>query len=212
MDAAVVVFDGVDELDAVGPYEVLANAATAVAGLRVELVTLAPSERVTGSHGLVLEPGGLLGHRRDLIVVPGGGWNDRAPAGAYAEAVRGDLPAALAELHSHGSVIASVCTGAMIVAAAGLLRDRRATTHHRAHADLRDAGARLVEARVVDDGDIVTAAGVTSGIDLGLWIVERWWGRRLANAVAGEMEHQRVMPSAISRAEGAGRTPLSPDR
>jgi transcriptional regulator GlxA family with amidase domain len=212
MDAAVIVFEGVDELDAVGPYEVLANAAVAVPELRVELVTLAPSERVTGSHGLVLQPRGILGDQRDLVVVPGGGWNDRAAAGAYAETVRGELPRALARLHGGGAVLASVCTGAMILAAAGLLRDRPVTTHHRAHADLRDAGARVVEARVVDDGDIVTAGGVTSGIDLGLWIVERWWGRGLADAIAGEMEHQRVLPAAISRSAGAGRTPSSPDR
>ena len=196
MDAAVVVFEGVDELDALGPYEVLANATVAVPELRVDLVTLAPLEKVTGRHGVILQPAGLLGDHRDLIVVPGGGWSDRAPAGAYAEVVRGELPAALVRLHSQGAVVASVCTGAMIVAAAGLLRDRPATTHHRAYEDLRAAGARLVKARIVDDGDIVTAGGVVSGIDLGLWLVERWWGRELADAIAEQMEHHRILPGA----------------
>ena len=79
----------------------------------------------------------------------------------------------------------------MLLAAAGLLEGRPATTHHTALADLRAAGADVVEARVVDDGDVVTAGGVTSGLDLVLWLVERHFGPALAVAAERELEYER---------------------
>jgi len=87
--------------------------------------------------------------------------------------------------------VATVCTGAMLATAAGLTRGRPAITHRSAVEELRAAGAQVVEARVVDDGDLVTAGGVTSGIDLALWLVERHFGAKLAEAVAAEIEHPR---------------------
>ncbi len=196
MDAAVVIFPAFDDLDAFGPFEVLANARTAGADLSVRLVTLHPTESVPTSHGATVVPHGALDAQAapDLIVVPGGGWNDRAQTGARAEAQRGDLPAAIARLHAGGTTIASVCTGAGIVAAAGLLDGREASTHHRAREELHERGVEVVDARVVDDGDVLSAGGVTAGIDLALWLVERSFGAGLADAVAREMEHERRGP------------------
>jgi transcriptional regulator GlxA family with amidase domain len=193
MRMAVVVFDGFDELDAIGPLEVLRNAATmGGVDLEVELVALDGAAEVTGSHGLRVRPDGRLDPGRvDLLVVPGGGWIDRGAQGAWAEAGRGELPAAIAAAHQARAVVATVCTGAMLATAAGLTRGRPAVTHHGAIEELRAAGAEVVEARVVDDGDLVTAGGVTSGIDLALWLVERHFGAELAEAVAAEMEHPR---------------------
>jgi transcriptional regulator GlxA family with amidase domain len=194
MRIAVVVFDGFDELDAIGPYEVLRNAAQGGAEVEVELVTREPADRVTGSHGLTVEPQGVLDGGYDLVVVPGGGWNDRAQRGAYAEAQAGDLPAALGDLHEAGTVVASVCTGGMLVSAAGLTRGRPAVSHHATLEELASQGAEVVHARVVDDGDLVTSGGVTSGIDMALWLVEREWGKALADGIAREMEHERRGP------------------
>ena len=193
MRIAVVVFEGFDELDAIGPLEVLRNAAAmGAADLSVELVALDGAAEVTGSHGLRVRTDGRLDpDRTDLLVIPGGGWNDRGVHGAWAEAERGDLPAAIAAAARGGAVVATVCTGAMLAATAGLTRGRPAITHHAAVEDLRASGARVVEARVVDDGDLVTAGGVTSGIDLALWLVERHFGAELADAVAAEIEHPR---------------------
>jgi transcriptional regulator GlxA family with amidase domain len=193
MRVAVVVFEGFDELDAIGPLEVLRNAAAMGAtDLSVELVALDGSAEVTGSHGLRVRTDGRLDPgRTDLLVIPGGGWNDRGAHGAWAEAERGDLPAAIAAASRAGAVVATVCTGAMLAATAGLIRGRPAITHHGAVEDLRASGAQVVEARVVDDGDLVTAGGVTSGIDLALWLVERHFGADLAEAVATEIEHPR---------------------
>jgi transcriptional regulator GlxA family with amidase domain len=193
MRVAVVVFEGFDELDAIGPLEVLRNAAAMGAtGLSVELVALDGAAEVTGSHGLGVRTDGRLDPEgTDLLVIPGGGWNDRGAHGAWAEAERGDLPAAIAAAARGGAVVATVCTGAMLAATAGLTRGRPAITHHGAVEDLRASGARVVEARVVDDGDLVTAGGVTSGIDLALWLVERHFGTDLADAVAAEIEHPR---------------------
>jgi transcriptional regulator GlxA family with amidase domain len=87
-----------------------------------------------------------------------------------------------------------VCTGAGILAAAGVLEGRRATTHHAARRDLEESGVEIVEARVVDDGDVLTAGGVTAGIDLALWLVEREWGQKLADSVARLMEYKRRGP------------------
>jgi transcriptional regulator GlxA family with amidase domain len=190
---AVVVFDGFDELDAIGPLEVLRNAAAmGEADLEVDLVALDGAAEVTGSHGLRVRPDGRLDPgRTDVLVVPGGGWNDRGAHGAWAEAERGELPAAIAAAHQAGAVVATVCTGAMLATAAGLTRGRPAVTHRGAIDELRAAGAEVVEARVVDDGDLVTAGGVTSGIDMALWLVERHFGAELAGAVAAEIEHPR---------------------
>jgi transcriptional regulator GlxA family with amidase domain len=190
---AIVVYDGVDELDAIGPYEVLANAVKAGADATVELVTHDGPGEVRGSHGLVFQAPGRLGEPSpDVVVVPGGGWNDRAEQGAWSQAERGDLPRRLAGLAGEGALLASVCTGGMILASAGLLESRRAITHQGAVAELAERGAEVVDARVVDDGDIVTAGGVTSGLDLALHLVERLFGAEIADKVAEEMEHSRV--------------------
>jgi transcriptional regulator GlxA family with amidase domain len=192
MKVAIVVFDGVDEVDAIGPYEVFANAAQGGADVSVSLVTLDGREEVTGSHGVRIRPHGKWEGSADLVVVPGGGWNDRAPEGAWAQAQQGDLGAALKAHRQAGGHLASVCTGGMVLATAGLLDGLEATTHHGAIDQLADHGAIAVDARVVDAGEVVTCGGVTSGIDMALWIVEREFGARLADGIAREMEHQRV--------------------
>ncbi|HKJ60242.1 MAG TPA: DJ-1/PfpI family protein [Halobacteriales archaeon] len=192
MDLAILLFDGVEELDFVGPFEVLATAADFEPDLSVSLRTLDDAERVTASHGLRVEPDGTLDEvDPDLVVVPGGGWNDRAGAGAWAEAERGDVPDALARLHDGGTTVAGVCTGGMLISRAGLTEGRPAITHAGAIEDLRESGAEVIDARVVDDGDVVTAGGVTAGLDLALHLVEREFGEELADRIAGYIEYQR---------------------
>jgi len=127
----------------------------------------------------------------DIVVVPGGGWNDRDAPGAWTEAERGAIPAALADLHDAGTTIAAVCTGGMLLARAGLLDGRPAVTHAGALDDLRETGAEVVDARYVDDGDVLTAGGITSGLDLALHLIERLAGAETADAVATHMEYER---------------------
>lgn len=190
MDVAIVLFDGFDDLDAIGPFEVFGHAADLGADIEVGLYTLEPADVVVSSHGLRVEPDGTLPQRPDLVVVPGGGWAAGADAGARAEAARGALPDALRALHDDGVRLASVCTGGMLLATAGLTDGRPAVTHHSALGDLRESGARVVEARVVDDGDLVTAGGVTSGIDLALHLVETAFGSDYREGVERVMEYE----------------------
>ncbi len=191
MDVAILLYDGFDDLDAVGPYEVLRNAQEAGMSIDVRLLTSAPADRVTSSHGLQVIPHGVLDATPDLVIVPGGAWAARRPVGAWGEIERGDLPRALESLRADGAVMASVCTGAMLLSAAGITRGRPATTHHVAIEALREQGAEIIDARVVDDGDLVTSGGVTAGIDMALWLVERHFGRDLADSIARGMEHDR---------------------
>jgi transcriptional regulator GlxA family with amidase domain len=188
---AIILFDGFDELDAIGPYEVFRHAAKLGADIDVELLTLSDVEEVTASGGLRVRPHGCLQEAPDMAVVPGGGWNDRASQGAWTEVQRGQLTQVLRELHDGGTAIATVCTGGMVAAAAGLTNKRPGTTHHAALEELRASGAHVIDARVVDDGDLTMAGGVTSGIDLALWLVEREVGPDIAAAVAEEMEYPR---------------------
>jgi transcriptional regulator GlxA family with amidase domain len=191
MRIEILLFDGFDDLDAFGPYEVLTNG-----GLDVRFVTLEPREVVTTSHGARVVPHGVLADP-DLLLVPGGGWSDGSAQGARAEAERGAIPAALAARHAAGGRVGSVCTGAMLLATAGLLAGRPAVTHRSALDDLRAAGADVREGeRFVDDGDIVTAAGVTAGIDLALHLVAQAGGAAAAQAAAREMEWEARVPAA----------------
>jgi transcriptional regulator GlxA family with amidase domain len=108
-----------------------------------------------------------------------------------AEVERGELPQLVARLHAAGTIMAGVCTGAMLLAAAGLTAGRPATTHALAREELRALGAEVYDARVVDDGDLITSAGVTSGLDLALWLVERFTSPALAHAVERRLEYER---------------------
>ena len=191
MRCEVLLFDGFDELDALAPWEVLSSFAELRDDLDAALVTLDGSATVRAAHGTLVTPHRALSDEVDLLLVPGGGWNDRAEHGAWTQAQLGAVPGAICERHQGGAVVASVCTGAMLLAAAGLLEGRHAITHHGAIADLEAAGATVVRARVVDDGDIVTAGGVTSGLDLALHLTERWFGSDAALAAEGELEYER---------------------
>jgi transcriptional regulator GlxA family with amidase domain len=187
MRTEILLYDGFDELDALGPYEVLSQA-----GFDVALVAHGATDRVVGAHGTIVVPHRELSDQAELLVIPGGGWTRRPAKGPWAEVQRGVLPPVIAQRHAGGARIASVCTGAFLVAAGGLLDGRPAITHHDDVDDLEAMGVRVIrDARVVDDGDILSAAGVTSGIDLALWIVEQEKGRAAADAIAAEIEHRR---------------------
>lgn len=197
MRVAILLYDGFDELDAVGPYEVFDNAGRFGGDVSVSYVTLEPRDLITASHGTRIVPDGVLPDSDapdapDLLVVPGGGWNDRdEEASAWAEAQRGDVPRALAAYADAGRRLAGVCTGGMLLAEAGVTDGRPAVTHAGALDELRATDAEVVEARVVDDGDLTTAGGVTSGIDLALYLVEREVGPEVADRIATVMEYER---------------------
>ena len=208
MDIDILLYDGFDELDGIGPYEVFdyalgyASETDERAG-RVRYVALDERETVTASHGTGVGIDGVLPKPEseaapDLVVVPGGGWSARdEDASAWAEAQKGAVPRALAAYHAAGTRIASVCTGSMLLAEAGVTDGRRAVTHAAAIDELRESGAEVVDARVVDDGDLLTAGGVTSGLDLALYIVEREFGAEIAERVATVIEYERRYEVAV---------------
>jgi transcriptional regulator GlxA family with amidase domain len=188
----IVVYDGFDELDAIGPFEVLRAAERAGAPLRTRWVAAAPCGSVTSGHGLRIAVDGVLAGEAgdcDWVLVPGGAWTDPSIPGCGAEIRRGALPRRLAELRAKGVGMAAVCTGTMLLAAAGITRGRRAITHHVALEALAASGAEGVRARVVDDGDLITAGGVTSGLDLALHMVGRFAGDEAARVGGVRMEY-----------------------
>lgn len=188
MDVAIVLYEGFDELDAVGPYEVFQNAGQFGGEMEAKLVTVDEPTTVTASHGLRVEPDAALEEvEPDLVLVPGGGWNDPDAPGARREFDDGTIPDVLRTLAPE-TQLASVCTGAMLLAAAGVLTNRPATTHHSAMDDL-SVFADVRDERIVDDGDVLTCGGVTSGLDLALYIVRRECGDEVGDAVATEMEY-----------------------
>src|SRR3954453_8052920 len=131
MKIEILLYDGFDDLDAFGPFEVLTGA-----GIDTRFVTAEARDEVVSNGGARIVPHGVLGDP-DLLVVPGGGWNSRGERGAWVEARRGLIPRRLAERHAAGGRLASVCTGGMLLAEAGILSGRPAITHHTALDDLR---------------------------------------------------------------------------
>ncbi|MEV0679040.1 DJ-1/PfpI family protein [Actinosynnema sp. NPDC050436] len=189
MLAQIVLFDGFDPLDVIAPYEVLTAGGVTAGLVSAEGAREVPSGlpplglRATGP----LEPA-----RADLVVVPGAAAPVEAVADVLRRALGTGLPALLGQcLDRPGVTTATVCGGSLVLALAGLIPGRPATTHRLGRDLLADAGATPVRARVVDDGDLVTSGGVTSGLDLGLYLLEREFGARAALAVEDLFEHER---------------------
>lgn len=184
----VVLFDGFDPLDVVAPYEVLA-----AAGIEAELVSAEGAREVpSGLNLLSLRAVAALDPQRaDLVLVPGvAGPVEEIPA-MLAQVANG-LAAVLKEaLELPETTVATVCGGSLVLAVAGLIRGRRATSHHWGLGLLAESGVEAIDARVVDDGDLVSGAGVTSGLDLALHLVERELGAPKAHEVEQFFAHER---------------------
>lgn len=200
MRVAIVLLDGFDELDAIGPYEVFQKAAEEGAPLTVSLHRIPETDSVTANHGLRIEPDGPFDeHRLDLLVVPGGARRTGDDAGAEDEVQHDDVLEVLVGAHDRGTTIAAVGTGAMLLGNAGLLENRPATTHPDARSDLREFASEVVDARVVDTGDVLTASGVVAGLDLALYVVEREFGAEIADRVRTRLDYESR--GAVHRAD-----------
>ena len=188
----VFVFDGVEELDAVGPFEVLAAWAQHSA-LRPEVVTLsADGSGVRCAKGLCLVPDTSAAAVGPLhvLVHPGG-------RGTRPLAVDADHLAWVRGMRASTPLMASVCTGALVYAAAGLLAGRPATTHWAAFDELLALDPSVLvddEARFVDDGDVVTSAGVSAGIDMALHLVARLESGDAAREVRRQIQYDPAPP------------------
>lgn len=185
MKIAILVFEGITALDAVGPYEVLARLPDA----SVQFV--APQAGIVRTDnrclGLVADRGIEEVKSCDLLLVPGG-YGSR-----LLEEDQGVLRW-IREMDEQTRITASVCTGAMVLAAAGLLRGRRASTHWAYSPRLSELGAEVSEERVTRDGKYATAAGVSAGIDLGLALAVELYGIEEAQAIQLAIEYDPAPP------------------
>ncbi|KAA0083551.1 DJ-1/PfpI family protein [Mycolicibacterium sp. P9-64] len=202
MHAQLVLFDGFDPLDVIAPFEVLAAGSAAVGGaLTVELVSAeGPRPVVSGTRGLVLNATAALDpDKPGFVIVPGAS----GPVDGDPDQVD-TIPVLLARFGETAAVplmrqamanpdvtVATVCGGSLALAMAGLIEGRNAVTHVLGLDVLEATGVNVVHARVVDDGDLVTAGGVTSGLDLALHLLERSYGPRVAIAVEELFEYER---------------------
>jgi putative intracellular protease/amidase len=202
----IALFDDFDLLDALLPYEVLFMGAVAAGGaFEVELASLAGARQVrSGIGGAPMTATARLdADRADVVVIPGAAAASMAAIPALLQReTAGELPRIAERLFAKPSAtVATVCGGSMILAMAGLLKGRHAVTHYLGMGMLAECGVVAVPARVVDDGNLVTAGGVTSGLDLALHLLERIAGPRIAHALEQAMEYERR--GTVWRAQGS---------
>jgi transcriptional regulator GlxA family with amidase domain len=186
MNIAILIYPRLTALDAVGPYEVLSRLPDAT----TTFVAAQAGLQRTDTGALALHADATLADVSDpdVVLVPGG-------PGQAELMDDGPLHRWLREVHTQATWTASVCTGSLLLAAAGLLAGRRATSHWAALDDLRALGVDAVDnERVVFDGDIVTAAGVSAGIDMALALAARIAGERVAQAIQLGIEYDPQPP------------------
>src|SRR5919198_456989 len=187
MDVAIPLFEGFTALDAVGPYEVLAR----LPGASVRFVAEKPGplRTETGALGLTADHALDEFPAPEVIMVPGGlGTRALLDGGPMVEWVRA--------AHETSEWTTSVCTGSLLPGAAGVLDGLEATTHWLELETLERFGARPVQERVVERGKVITAAGVSSGIDMALLLAARIAGEEIAQAIQLGIEYDPDPPFA----------------
>jgi cyclohexyl-isocyanide hydratase len=190
---AFLVFPGMTLLDLVGPAQVLSR----VPGARVEYVA-ATLDPLPTDCGLPVVPSTTIADARaaDVVVVPGGD-------GAFDAMLDPEVVSFVRSEAVRATWVTSVCTGAFVLGAAGLLAGKQATTHWASAPMLAAFGAQPVSARVVDDGAVVTAAGVSAGIDMALWLAAELAGRSVAERIQLQIEYDPQPPFDAGSAERA---------
>ncbi len=189
MRIAIFIFPDLTELDAVGVFDPLARVRAMGIDPNCSVKLIAMQEEVRGHFGAILKADAVRPRldRFDLLIIPGG-FGTRA--------LQNDVKV-IEYLRGWGTSkpLATVCTGALLAASAGFLRGKRATTHHAAREELAAYGVEVTEARIVEEGNVTTAAGVTAALDLGLHLVEKNWGGAARERIARQMEYPPPSPT-----------------
>ncbi|HEX7059670.1 MAG TPA: DJ-1/PfpI family protein [Solirubrobacterales bacterium] len=185
MEIAIPLFDGFTALDAVGPYEVVSRLPEA----EVKFVAAVPGPKLTDNRMLEIVASYRLGDvtAPDVVMVPGG-------IGTRALMNDEEMLSWIREAHSSSLWTTSVCTGSLLLAAAGVLEGLEATTHWLELETLANFGAQPVKRRVVEEGKVITAAGVSAGIDMALTLATRIAGRDVAQAIQLGIEYDPEPP------------------
>jgi putative intracellular protease/amidase len=201
MQIAILLYEGFTALDAVGPYEVLSRLPQAT----VHFVgsSVGPKRADTGSLALYADNTLSSVPHPDILVIPGGG------AGTFAAAQDEHLRAWVQTVHASSQWTTSVCTGALLLGAAGILKGLTATTHWAARAPLEAYGATYVPERFVRNGKIITAAGVSAGIDMALYLVGEIAGKPIAEAIQLGLEYDPHPPFDSGSPQKASATTLN---
>jgi transcriptional regulator GlxA family with amidase domain len=185
MQIAILIFDRLTALDAVGPYEVLSR----LPGAELDFVAAEPGIKTSDTGRLSLEAQRSIAEVQspDVIVVPGGEGN---------RALLADQPMLswLRSAHQSSRFTTSVCTGSLVLGAAGILDGLRATSHWAYLEYLDSFGATPVAERVVEDSKVITAAGVSSGIDMALHLAARLAGEEVAKTIQLGIEYDPEPP------------------
>lgn len=196
----IALFNGFDLLDAIAPYEVfLAAGEFSAVSIHVELVSAEGARDVPcGVSGVGIPASAALAPcDGGIVLVPGaagkvGGDGPESVPQVLLHASQTQLASAMrAAMEDPDVIVATVCGGSLILAMADLLKGRCATTHHMGLGLLRALGALPMSGRVVDDGDLVTGGGVTSGLDVALYLLERELGAEVALGVEKLFEYER---------------------
>jgi len=197
--SGLVVFPKLTQLDLTGPYEVLARLPGAET-----LLLWKSMDPVRSEHGLTILPMATFSScpTPDLILVPGG-------AGINPLLEDAEFLAFLRRAVANARYIVGVCTGSLLLGAAGLLRGRRAATHWMSRDLLRAFGAEPVAHRVVVDGNVFTGGGVTAGIDVALTVAAEIAGREAAEAIQLGIEYDPLPPFSSGSPERAEPAVLS---
>jgi cyclohexyl-isocyanide hydratase len=194
MKIAFVVFNGLTTLDFIGLYDPLTRLKTMGFMPDLEWDICAYTDIVKDDRGLIMVPTAIQEPLRsyDVLVVPGGyGTRTLIHDNNFIEWIQTAEPCKLK---------VSVCTGALLLGAAGFLKGKRATTHPSALQELTPFCQRVLENRIVDEGNIITAGGVSSGIDEGLYVVERLAGAEARSKIAKQMDYPYTLrPEGVAQ-------------
>ena len=194
MKIGILLFEDAEELDFVGPWEVFKMAREAKPEAFELLLVAEQDAPVRCRGGMRVLPDTTMAAcgSLDVLLVPGG-------QGTRTEVKNEALLAWIAKVSARAEWVTSVCTGAMLLTAAGPARGKRVTTHWAFVKALRERGeaAEVLDSfRYVRDGNVVTAAGVSAGIDMALWLVGQWHGPEFARSVQRYMEYDPAPPYA----------------
>jgi transcriptional regulator GlxA family with amidase domain len=198
---AFVLYDGVTLLDFAGAYDPLTRLKTMGFVPGLEYITCARGEWIQSSEGMMLKPDSVSPDLSgfDYLVIPGGN--------GVMDQMKDKIFLSWLSVPPGSTVVAAVCGGALIIGAAGLLRNRRATTHPALRGALTNFAREVSGDRIVEDDLVITAGGVTAAIDMGLYLCERIAGREVREKIQKQMDYPYYPKNPGCRTQSTGLSP-----